>query len=78
MDNTKYPHWTKIREVQTAVAESNPRFVWVNTDDLNDGTNRRGKTIKDDLHYSADGYKTLGKRFADSAIKLIRQQPKSK
>ena len=77
MDNTKYPHWTKIREAQTTVAESNPRFAWVNTDDLNDGMNRRGKKIKDDLHYSADGYKTLGKRFADSATKLIRQHSSS-
>jgi hypothetical protein len=76
MDNQRYPHWTKVREAQTRVAESNPRFTWVNTDDLNDGVNRRGKTIKNDLHYSADGYKTLGRRFAESAVKLIRQHSK--
>ena len=53
------------------MSDSNSRFVWVNTDDLNDGKNRRGKEIKNDLHYSAEGYKTLGKRFAESALKLI-------
>ncbi len=73
LKNEKYAHWTKLREIQVKVADSSPRFVWVNTDDLNDGTNRRGKAIKDDLHYSADGYKTLGKRFAASALELIEK-----
>jgi hypothetical protein len=76
MDNQRYPHWTKIREVQVKVAESSPRFAWVNTDDLNDGVNRRGKSIKNDLHYSAEGYKTLGKRFAEAAVALIRKHAK--
>ena len=71
MANKRYPHWTMVREAQMNVAESSPRFALVNTDDLNDGKNRRGKEIKDDLHYSAEGYKTLGKRFAESALKLI-------
>jgi len=71
MANKRYPHWTMVREAQVKVADSNSRFVWVNTDDLNDGKNRRGKEIKNDLHYSAEGYKTLGKRFAESALKLI-------
>ncbi len=69
--NKKYPEWTKIREIQVKVADSNPHFSWVDTDDLNDGKNRKGKEIKNDLHYSAEGYKTLGKRFAESALKLI-------
>jgi hypothetical protein len=71
LSNKKYPHWTKIREIQVKVAESNSRFDWVNTDDLNDGKTRKGKAIKNDLHYSADGYKTLGKRFAEQSVKLI-------
>jgi hypothetical protein len=71
LGNKQYPHWTMVREAQVKVAASSPRFVWVDTDDLNDGKNRRGKEIKDDLHYSAEGYKTLGKRFAESALKLI-------
>ena len=71
MVNKRYPHWTMVREAQVKVADSDPRFVWVNTNDLNDDKNRRGKEIKDDLHYSAEGYKILGKRFAESALKLI-------
>ena len=58
--------------------ESNSRFEWVNTDDLNDGVNRRGKPIKNDLHYSAEGYKTLGKCLAKVALKLIEQQSESR
>jgi len=73
LKNEKYPHWTKIREIQVKLADSNPGFTWVNTDDLNDGVNRKGKQIKNDLHYSAEGYKTLGKRFAESALELIKK-----
>jgi hypothetical protein len=62
-----------VRKIQVKLAESNPRFSWVNTDDLNDGVNRKGKKIQNDLHYSAEGYKTLGKRFAESALKLIKK-----
>ena len=73
MNNQRYPHWTLVREIQVKVAESEPRFAWVNTDDLNDGENRQGKAIKNDLHYSGEGYVTLGKRFAESALKLIEE-----
>lgn len=72
MKNSRYPHWTMVRKAQVTVADSSTRFSWVNTDDLNDGVNRRGKKIKNDLHYSAEGYRTLGERFATSAIKLIK------
>jgi len=71
MSNKKYLHWTLIRDIQVKVGESNPRFDWVNTDDLNDGVNREGKKIKNDLHMSAEGYLIMGKRFADTSIKLI-------
>ena len=73
MTNNKYPHWTKIRTVQEQVANSNPHFSWVNTDDLNDGFDRAGKAIENDLHLSAEGYVILGKRFAEEAIKLIEK-----
>ena len=76
MKNSRYAHWTKIRDAQVKVAESHPRGAWVDTDDLNDGKNRRGKEIKNDLHYSAEGYKVLGKRFADEAIKLVKKENK--
>ncbi len=72
MQNKKYLHWTKIRDIQVKMADSNPNFTWVDVDDLNDGVNRKGKKINNDLHYSAEGYKTLGKRFAESSLKLIR------
>ena len=71
MDNQKYPHWTMVRDAQVKVAESNPRFGWIDTDDLNDGFNRQGKEIKDDLHMSAEGYFKLGERFANKAIEII-------
>ncbi|MDO6739291.1 sialate O-acetylesterase [Wenyingzhuangia sp. 2_MG-2023] len=71
LQNEKYNHWTKIRDIQVKVAESNSRFDWVNTDDLNDGNNRNGKEIKNDLHMSAKGYVTLGSRFAEKAIELM-------
>ena len=75
MSNEEYPHWIMIRDIQVKVAESNPRFDWINTDDLNDGVNRRGKEIKNDLHMSAEGYVIMGKRFADKSIQLI-ENPK--
>ncbi len=74
--NKRYPDWTAVREIQLKVADSNPRFALVNTDDLNDGVNRKGKAIKNDLHYSAAGYKTLGNRFAESSLKLIKLKGK--
>ncbi len=71
MNNEKYEHWTMVREAQLKVANSNPRFSWINTDDLNDGVNRNGENINNDLHMSAEGYKTLGSRFAKKAIQII-------
>ncbi len=73
MENKRYPHWTLVREAQVAFADEMPRCGWVDTDDLNDGFNRKGKPIKDDLHYSVDGYASLGRRFAHKAIDLIRK-----
>jgi hypothetical protein len=72
MQNTTYPHWTMIRDIQVKVAQSNPRFDWINTDDLNDGLSREGKEIDDDLHMSAKGYVLMGERFANKAIQLIK------
>ncbi len=54
------------------VGESNPRFGWINTDDLNDGKDKNGKDIQNDLHMSDKGYKMMGERFAEKAIQLIR------
>ncbi len=72
--NKRSPHWTMIRDIQVKTGESNPRFGWINTDDLNDGVNRKGKEIENDLHMSAEGYVIMGKRFADKSIELINSQ----
>ena len=74
--NARYPQWTMVREAQVQVAEKHPSAAWIDTDDLNDGVNRRGAQIKDDLHYSAEGYKIFGKRMADAAIELIKARKK--
>ena len=68
----EHPHWDMIRDIQVKVGESNPRFGWINTDDLNTGLSREGEELKDDIHMSADGYITMGKRFAEKAIEIIK------
>jgi Carbohydrate esterase, sialic acid-specific acetylesterase len=73
MSNTAYPHWTMVREAQVAVAEADPRGAWVNTDDLNDKKNTDG-SVKNELHYTDEGYKILGQRFAEKAIALISKK----
>ncbi|MFZ9387260.1 MAG: sialate O-acetylesterase [Chitinophagaceae bacterium] len=72
LPNQNYPDWTLIRDIQVKVGESNPRFGWIDTDDLNDGLNREGKLIRNDLHMSAEGYVIMGRRFAEKAIGLIQ------
>ncbi len=74
MDNKRYPHWTMVRKAQVGVAEASPRGAWVDTDDLNDGKNKQGKEIKNDLHYSVEGYRTFGQRLADKAIGLVKRK----
>ncbi|MEM9021629.1 MAG: sialate O-acetylesterase [Planctomycetota bacterium] len=74
MENKRYAHWTVVRDAQVRVAEDDELGEWVDTDDLNDGKNKQGKDIHNDLHYSVQGYKTLGKRFAEKAIGLIKRQ----
>ncbi|MDX2036285.1 MAG: sialate O-acetylesterase [Isosphaeraceae bacterium] len=70
----RYPHWTKVRNALVEVAEAHPRGSWVDTDDLNDGENDRGKRIENDLHYTARGYEILGRRFAEKSIELIKNR----
>ncbi|QTN31970.1 acetyl xylan esterase [Akkermansiaceae bacterium] len=66
-----YKDWDIVRKAQMKVAGDAAKGAWVDTDDLNDGKNRGGKEIKDDLHYSKDGYVIFGQRLADAAIRLI-------
>ena len=76
LDSTRFPHWTMVRKAQIAVANADPRAVWVDTDDLNTGLDAKGKQVVDDLHYSVEGYKILGKRFADAAMSLVKKDGK--
>lgn len=62
------PQWTLVRKAQVEVAEAYPRGAWVDTDDLNGD--------KNDLHYTEDGYKKLGERFAEKSIGLIKKNAK--
>ena len=73
----RYPEWQLVREIQENFAMSNPRIEWIDTDDLNDGFNRNGKEIKNDLHMSVNGYKILGERFAKKGVELINNEIKN-
>lgn len=77
MNNAKYPHWTMVREAQVAVAESNPRWAWVDTDDLNDKRDKQSGELFNDLHYTKKGYKLLGRRFAEKAMTLEKNNAES-
>ena len=68
----KWLHWDLIREIQVEMAESSPRGAWVDTDDLNDVTDKKGNR-KDNVHYTKDGYKLLSQRFAEKAIALVKK-----
>jgi hypothetical protein len=62
-DYKKGGDWEVVRQAQVKAAEGDPCGAWVDTDDLNGSNNA--------LHYIPEGYKTLGERFAQEAIKLI-------
>lgn len=72
MENKGYRHRTMVRDAQVKVAEADPRGTWVNMDELNN----KGVPGKEnnDLHYTKDGYKVLGERFAEKAIELIKRK----
>lgn len=65
------PEWVKMRKLQVKYAEDTPNCEWVDCDDLNDFT-ENGET-RNGLHYTKDGYKILGQRFAEKAIELIKK-----
>ena len=69
MKNSRYPHWTMVREEQVKVAKSSKRFSWVNTDDLNDGLNRRGKNRKRPALF--------GRGLQDAGQTIRRQRPQA-
>jgi lysophospholipase L1-like esterase len=61
--------WQSVRKALVAVAEDDPHGAWIDCDDLNNKT-KNGKT-SDDLHYTPEGYKVLGQRYARQAKALI-------
>lgn len=69
MKNEKFPEWTKMREVQVKLAESQADGAWIDTDDLNDVA--QAKPGADTLHYGKEEAVTLGERFAAKAIEMI-------
>jgi len=66
MDN---PAWQNLRKLQVRMAQEDSRMAWVDCDDLNDVV-KDGKK-HDELHYTRDGYKLLGVRFAKQAKALV-------
>jgi hypothetical protein len=68
--------WIKVRDAQVHFAETYPRGAWIDTDDCNTGMNSQGKDVVDDLHMSVDGYKLMGERYAEKAIRLIKNNQK--
>lgn len=67
----KHPEWPAMRELQVKFAESNPLGGWVNADDLNDKTDPKTGQLRNDVHYTKEGYRIFGQRLADKAIALI-------
>lgn len=55
--------WDKVRQTQVEFANTKDDYAWVDTDDID----------RKRIHYTDFGYKQLGKRFADAAIKQILQ-----
>lgn len=76
LDDKNYRHWTLVRKAQEELARKDSSISLVDTDDLNDGLNEHGKEIKNDLHYSVEGYRIFGQRLAEKAIKLIQGNTK--
>jgi hypothetical protein len=75
MQDRGYKHWTMIRKIQVKLAEDDPKGEWVDTDDLNE---KGSEGTRAGLHYTSDGYKILGERFAEKAIALVKKNGASK
>lgn len=66
-------HWIKLREAQVNFAQGSNKIDWVNTDDLNSGISRQGSKYDNNIHMSKVGYDILGRRFAEAAIKQLKE-----
>jgi len=74
LDTGKHPEWPAMRELQVAYADASPLGAWVDTDDLNNLTDKKTGKPRDDVHYSQEGYRIFGERLAEKAIGLIAPQ----
>lgn len=68
--NEENSDWKDIRKIQVKVAESNDRYDWVDTDDLNNGRN------EDVLKIRPHSYKSLGQRLEEKSTQLIKENSK--
>lgn len=68
--------WEAVRKAQVDLAEQDPRGAWVDCDDLND--KERDGQVRNDLHYTKEGYELLGRRFARQAKSLIEGEEPAK
>ena len=64
------PAWITVRKAQREIAAEDPRGAWVDVDDLNDKeVNGKMQSV---VHYSKEGYVTLGIRFARQGYALVK------
>ena len=68
--------WDAVRAAQMKVAKEDALVGWVDTDDINNIYSAKAGRIIDDLHYTQEGYKILGQRFADQLILLLKANEK--
>jgi hypothetical protein len=60
------PNWKAMRDVQVKLAEDADHGAWIDTDDFSEPD--------DGVHFPRENYPSLGKRFAEKAIELIRKK----
>ena len=64
------PNWTAMRKVLVKLAEDAEHGEWIDTDDLSEPEHG--------VHFPKENYEKLGRRFAQKAITLIRNQSELK
>ena len=74
LDNGKHPQWQQMRDLQVKFADASASRAWVNTDDLNDKVNKKTGELKNDVHYTPEGYRIFGERLAKEAIQLVQSR----
>ncbi len=62
MDPDAFPYWGFVQEQQASLSLS--KMAMIPTDDL---------PLMDDLHFTTDSYRIIGKRFADAFWELVEQ-----